>query len=457
MMSMNGKLTKTVQESIVLLLLAFLFTNVLSGVSVKAAAPPPVINVSPTGSDATGNGSPTNPYATPSHAVSVASAGSIIMVAPGMYNDMVTITKKVILKSNSSEPSDTIINAAGKPNGIVAYGSSAAGTIIEGFTVENADNHGIYVQDSYKVIITNNVVKNNGLNVIKGLGEDKAIQLTGVSNSTVSDNRVIGNLYGGIGVADDGSINSSWNLTAVPSAGIPAGQANPGSDNIISANAVLANTPNHCSIVISAYNQGEGVANNIISGNVVVGNTAGVIVAADTPNTVAVNNKVLSNTIENNGEAGVVVHSNAGGDVVSGNIISGNILSADGSGPKIIGIIIGGEGPVAVQNTTITNNIIQDEYFGIQIVNGKQTFVGGNDMVSVEMPINGTVTELGANTMATIGAQAPLMSGVSFETTAVVGFVMVIVGFVAGLMVLSKFAFPKKPEATNVSTKPEPA
>jgi hypothetical protein len=443
-MGMTEKLTKTLRKSVPWLVLAFLFTNVLSSVVVSAqTAPPPVINVSPSGSDATGDGSPTSPYATISHAVSVAPAGAILMVGPGTYNDMVTITKKVILESQSSEPSDTLINAAGKPNGIVVYGSSAAGTVIEGIAVENADNHGIYVQDSYKVIITNNLVNHNGVNVIKGLGEDKAIQLTGVSNSTVTDNKVTGNLFGGIGVADDGPINPSWNSTAVPSAGIPAGQPNPGSDNIISGNTVVANTPNHCSIVISAYNQGEGVMNNIISWNMVADNTAGVIVAADTPNTVAINNEVLSNTIVNNGEAGVVIHSNAGGDVVSGNIISGNIISADGSGPKITGVIIGGEGPVAVQNTTITNNIIQDEYTAIQIVNGKQTFVGGNRMVSVQIPINGTVTELAEATNTVLVSGAP-PTGISFETTAVVGFVMVIVGFVAGLLVLSKVAFPKK-------------
>ncbi len=440
-MGMNEKLTKTLRKSVPWLVLAFLFTNILCSVVVSAqTAPPPVINVSPSGSDATGDGSPTSPYATISHAVSVAPAGATVMVAAGTYNDMVTITNRLILKSQSSDPSDTLINAAGKPNGIVVYGLSAAGTVIEGFTVENADNHGIYVQDSYKVIVTSNVVKHNGLNIIKGLGEDKAIQLTGVSNSTVTDNKVIGNLYGGIGVADDGPINPSWNSTAVPNAGIPSGQPNPGSDNIISGNTVVANSPNHCSIVISAYDQGEGVTNNIISGNIVAYNTAGVIVAADTPNTAAVNNEVLSNTIVNNGEAGVVIHSNAGGDVVSGNIISGNIISADGSGPKITGVIVGGEGPVAVQNTTITNNVIQDEYTGIQIVNGKQTFVGGNRMVSVQVPINGTVT---AEAIVPVSG-APLTSGISFETTGVVGFVMVIVGFVAGLVVLSKFVFPKR-------------
>jgi hypothetical protein len=39
------------------------------------------------------------------------------------------------------------------------------------------------------------------------------------------------------------------------------------------------------------------------------------------------------------------------------------------------------------------------------------------------------------------------VSGTSLETTAMVSFGMVIVGFLAGLIVLSRFAFPKKKES----------
>ena len=231
----------------------------------------------------------------------------------------------------------------------MVIGSGAAGTVIQGLTVENANNEGIYVQDSSNVIVENNVVNHNGLNVIKGLGEIKGIQLTGTSDSTVAGNTVVDNLYGGIGVADDGPIDPSWNSTAAPGAGIPAGSANPGNDNTISGNIVAHNRPNHCAIVVSSYNQGEGVANNIVSNNLVVDNQNGVIVAADTPNTSATNNTIISNNILNNGEGGVVVHSNAPGDVVTGNAIINNVFNANGYAPGLVGIIIGGEGPVAVQ------------------------------------------------------------------------------------------------------------
>ena len=181
----------------------------------RAAAAPGVYYVSPSGSDSTGSGSIGSPYATISHAVAQAAAfyassccknASTVIVEPGTYNEMVVITTSLKLMSVSGQASNTIVNANGLDNGIVVVGPSSAGTVVEGFTTENANNHGIFVQDSSNVRVENNVATNNELNVQAGLGEDKAIQLTGTSNSIVSGNTITGNLYGGIGIADDGAM-----------------------------------------------------------------------------------------------------------------------------------------------------------------------------------------------------------------------------------------------------------
>lgn len=381
-----------------LVLVLLLSTALLTPVALQAhaASGPLVYYVSPSGSDSTGTGSSSSPYATISHAVAQAASthnASTIMVGPGTYHEMVIITTPVKLMSTSGQPTNTVVDASGLPVAIAVVGKGASGTVVEGLTAENSNNEGIYVQDSSNVVIENNVVTNNGLNVFKGVGEDKGIQLTGTVESTVAGNSVVGNLYGGIGITDDGPINPSWNATAAPSAGIPAGSPNPGNNDVVSGNSVTNNRPNHCAIVISSYNQGEGVANNIASDNVVVDNQNGVIVAADTPNTIAVNNTVISNNILNNGEGGVIVHSNAPGDVVSGNAILNNVIDSDGYLPTLEGIIVGGEGPVAVQSTTIVGNTFLNEAVGIQIVNGKGTMVGGNTMeANVKLPVNGTVT-----------------------------------------------------------------
>ncbi len=321
---MNKKLTKTLLKTAACLMLTFLFTNLLSSVVVVSAqaAPLTIFSVSPNGSDESGNGSLASPYRTISHGVALAPPGATLLVSPGTYNEMVNITQKVILKSRSSEPSDTVIDATGKSMGIMVMSPSTAGTVIEGFTVENANNHGIYVQDSSSVIIENNVVTHNGLSPTKAFsGEDKAIQLTGTSQSTVAGNKVVGNQFGGIAVTDDGPLNPGF---------YSPGSANAAVGNMISGNIVVSNRPAHCAIVVSAYNPNEGVINNIVSSNVVVDNSAGIIVAADTPNTMAVNNSVIFNTILNNGEGGVVIHSNAPGDVVTGTTVTGNTISGNG-------------------------------------------------------------------------------------------------------------------------------
>jgi len=367
----------------------------LTPVAHAATTPPQPFYVSTTGSDSRGNGSESSPFATITHAVSLAVAGQTVIVESGTYSEMVLITKQLTLMSQTSQPSSTVINALGQPVGIAVIGPASNGTVVEGFTVMNANNEGIFVQNSFNVVIDNNFVSNNGLNILPGLGESKGIQLTGTSESTVAGNTVVGNKYGGIGVTDDGSTDASWNATAAPSAGIPAGTSSPGDANLISGNTVANNHPNHCAIVISSYNPGEGVANNVVSGNTVVDNQNGVIIAADTPDTTAINNTIIYNNILNNGEGGVIVHSNAPGDVVTSNSILYNVISGDGYLPTLEGVIVGGEGLVPVADTSIIGNVFQNENIAVQIVLGTNTMVGGNTIgATVKLAYNGTVTQI---------------------------------------------------------------
>lgn len=443
------------------LLLASAFITPIA-LQAHAASGPLVYYVSPAGSDSTGTGSSSSPYATITHAVAQAALthnASTIMVEPGTYHESVVITTPVRIISTSGQPSNTVVNASGLPVGIAIVGHGASGSVVEGLTVENSNNEGIFIEDSSGVVVEYNVATNNGLNVFAGVGEDKGIQLTGTVASTVAGNTAVDNHYGGIGITDDGPIDPSWNTTAAPGSGVPAGSPNPGDNNVISGNTVTNNRPNHCAIVISSYNQGEGVANNIVSDNVVVDNQNGVIIAADTPNTMAVNNTVTSNNILNNGEGGVIVHSNAPGDVVTGNVIVNNVIDSDGYLPTLEGVVVGGAGPVAVQSTSILGNTFMDEGVGIQIVNGKGTIVGGNTMeVSVKLAVNGTVTyvqtgsagqvasETTATTTVTTAATAAAQGtttvteassggGITFALALVTAVATLIIGLVAGMVV----------------------
>ncbi len=351
---------------------------------------PVMLYVSTTGSNVTGNGSMANPYATIQYAVNAAPPHAVIVVEPGTYNEMVNVTKSLTIESVSGQPSNTIINATGRLFGIIVSGPTAIGTTINGFTIFGAASHGIFVEDSYNVVIEHNTLVHDGVNttLTQEIPEDKAIELVGVSNSTVVGNTVIDSLGGGIGVSDNGPINPGYIGSGVP---------NVASDNVISTNWII-NTVGGCGIVVSSYNAGEGVIGNIVTGNILVSDFSSIIIAADLPNTQALNNIVSYNTILNTGEAGVVIHSNAPGDVVDNNIIIGNTISADGDPfsvphiPIYTGILVGGEGPVPVKNTVISSNTIDKETYGVAVINGIGTQVLSNNIFtqSVQIPVNGT-------------------------------------------------------------------
>jgi len=334
----------------------------------------------------------------------------------------------------------------------VVVGPSASGSVVEGFATINADNHGIFVQDSSNVRVENNLASNNGLNVQTGVGEDKAIQLAGASDSAIVGNTIVGNLYGGAGITDDGAIDPSWNATAAPGSNIPAGTPNPGNNDTISGNTIINNRPNHCAIVVSAYDQGEGVSNNVVSDNLVVDNQNGVIVAADTPNTIANNNTVINNNIVDNGEGGVIVHNNSPGDVVKGNVILNNIISGNGYLPTLEGVIVGGEGPVAALNTVIEGNTFQNEAIGVEVVNGNNTMVGGNTMdATVKLAYNGTVTQISTSSgSGSDGISSPTTITVSVTQTSTALLTQTSVGAVT--QTITSTALPVSTTITTTST-----
>ena len=402
-----------------LLLASILLTGFVSvlPVTVVHAQPPPMVFVSPTGSDITGNGSAAAPYATISHGVSLAPPGGEVIVMPGTYKEMVNVSKPVYLISASGQPSNTVINAAGLLHGVEIIGAAVNASAVEGFTVENANAQGIFVQDASNVIISNNQVLNNVQNaalVCPFAGppagpcilEDKGIELIGTSGATVASNTVVGTVAdGGIGLSDDGPLNPgtpcNLNLTAGTCSGKPGG-SHPSIDNVVTSNTVVANTGG-CGIVVSAYDPGQGVIGNVVFNNDVVANAEGIVVATPIPGTSAINNTVMGNSVLNSFTEGIDIDFSSGafapGGVFSGNSVMGNVLSGNGPdydfsppGPTGIAVISPSSSPV--QGTTVAGNTIRNEYYGIGVFNATGTVVQSNTMdPSVSRPLTGaTVT-----------------------------------------------------------------
>ncbi len=389
-----------------LTILLICFLSTLPVIAVHGQQPT-IVYVSPTGSDAKGNGSSTNPYANITHAVSVAPVGAIVMIAPGTYTESVTITKPLTLESESSQPSNTIIDAAGALNGIAITGANANGTTIEGLTVENANGEGVYVQDASHVTVQFDYVLNNVLNASQVcpinilattppcILEDKAIELVGSSQSTVVGNTVVGSVGdGGIGISDDGPLDPG----VVENVFHPAtpGTNNPSTNNLVADNTVINNVGG-CGIVVSAYDPGQGVLDNVVLNNLVSGNAEGIVVATPIPGTSAVNNTVKDNTIVNSATEGVDIDGSSPNTTVAGNGVIGNVLSGNGPdydfpqpAPTAIAVLSPTNDPVT--GTLVIGNTIQNEVYGIGVFNASQTTIMGNTASSsVKVQLLGAV------------------------------------------------------------------
>jgi hypothetical protein len=272
--------------------------------------------------------------------------------------------------ATSGQTISSVVDATGCNVGIYV-GPGVTGVTIDGATVRNANDQGILVQDTTGITIKNSYVHDNDQSVNPAVAEDKAIELVGTSNSTVSNNNVIDNVgSGGIGVSDDGPMNPG-----APNPGTPM----PADNNTISFNTVSHNGAD-CGIVLAAYDAGEGLHNNVVNGNVLDSNHAGIVVATDSPNTTVVGTKVTNNTIMNSAIAGIIVHSNAPGDVLDGTVVTGNTLIANGPMPPHTtlptGIAVVGE-VENITNTTVSGNTYVNEYFNLWTLNTVGLTTGG--------------------------------------------------------------------------------
>jgi parallel beta-helix repeat protein len=323
--------------------------------------------VSPTGADQ-GNCT-SSPCLTINYAVGQADDGDKIAVASGTYHESVSITKRLVLVGHNATIDAT--GQASPPNGIVISGAGAAGTVVTGFTVENAGLEGIFVVQTTRITIEDNTVIRNDaygpfnplcVNQPDDCGE--AIHLQTVTNSTVRNNLVRDNV-GGILLTDENG---------------------PTFGNLIEGNQVLENTKD-CGITLAShwFNPAAaatpdvaGVYRNTVLHNVSNGNgAAGIGVFAGPPGAAAWGNHVSDNTALNNGEGGIMIHSHTPAQYVDKNVITHNTLAGNGIDPDNpvddapAGISIF-SAVVPIPHTVVAANRISDEHYGIITFNAQK-------------------------------------------------------------------------------------
>ena len=319
-----------------------------------------------------------------SAAVSAASPGDTIVVAPGTYKEQVVIAKSISLVALVKGLS--IIDAKGLSNGIFINGMWAApkagvsGVLVSGFRVRNANFEGVLIANASDVTIVDNHVLDNNKSLDIGGGEcpglpafetnegddcGEGIHLMGVDHSQIVRNESESN-SGGILISDETGTSRN---------------------NLISGNSVHDN-PYDCGITMASHGPATtviptatvsfGVLNNTIvhndssrNGLQLPGAGAGVGIFAPFPGTAAAGNVVSDNDLNNNGLPGVTMHNHAAApapappinlndNVITGNRISGNAADTEDAGTSgPTGINVFSVAPIT--GTVISQNVFEDE------------------------------------------------------------------------------------------------
>ena len=313
-------------------------------------------------------------------AVSAASSGDTILVAPGTYREDVIVTKPLSLVA--LDGNRVIIDATELPNGVFINGMGAmpnigvSSVVISGFTVKNANFEGILVANAYDTTLTGNHVLDNdkalsgkacpGLPAFEtNEGEDcgEGIHLMADMHSSVVRNIVEHNA-GGILISDETGVNRG-NLVS----------GNVVQDNVWDCGITMASHPPAVSIGPGPA-PSFGVFNNTISHNIsarngVSGSGAGVGIFATGPGTSDSGNVVIDNTLIGNGNGGVAMHNhgfapspspgvNFNDNVIVGNHFSGNGADTrDAATPGTVGINILSAAPIT--GTVVSQNTFDNE------------------------------------------------------------------------------------------------
>jgi Right handed beta helix region len=355
----------------------------------SAAASPATLFVSTHGSDANAC-TRSHPCRTISHAVGVASSGSIIVVRRGTYHESVAVPTELHLVGVRWP----VIDASGQFNGVVLLGGSK-GSSVSGFVVKNADQEGILAVHTSWVTIRHNVVVHNdqGMFASTPIGEcapvgeipgdcGEGIHLMSVAHAAVIGNAVTQNA-GGVLVSDE---------------------FGPSHHNVIGWNRIWRN-PYDCGITLPGHSPnavsstgarqptmggvyGNVIVHNVVNFNGLKGEGAGILMAAAGPGAGSYGNLVAWNSVTGNSMSGITVHSHAPGSDVNDNRFIGNRLSQnnmvgdpDAGVTKTTDILVfGGGGPIT--GTVARGNWLANAFFGVWTQNA-HTRLSGNHYANV--------------------------------------------------------------------------
>ena len=334
------------------------------------------------GHDTSTCGTSGHPCATIAQGLDRAANGAVVRVLPGHYHELVVMTRPARLVGFRAT-----INATGLSSGTgmtmiasaVTVTAAASGSTVEGFRVTGAYGEGIFVVGAHHVRIAHNHVFGNDVGTpastayfeCQPQGEipgdcGEGIHLMSATDSTIVRNRITHN-SGGILVTDE---------------------LGPAAGNRILRNRVAHNLYD-CGITMPGHNPDAlaadgtrqptvaGVHDNLVKGNIIIGNGlrgegAGVLFAAAMPGAASYDNRVVDNVIRRNELAGVTMHAHAPNQDISGNVIVHNNIGRNNLGgdpdagvTQTTGILIYSAVPTVTVHATVRHNHIHGNVFPI--------------------------------------------------------------------------------------------
>lgn len=330
--------------------------------------------------------------------------GHTIAVDPGTYVESVAVTKSLTIQSTSTNPEDTVVQAADAETytfSVCNLPSTIDYVTIGGFSITGA-THGVHLIAAEHCTITNNCFVGNDYGVFAW---STTLTDSTISNNTFENNRV--GIWGSFnGCTLSGNLDSGTGEGG--GIGIVDGTL-PGDGNTITGNHVL----NHESAI------GIDSSGNEVSGNYLSGNAIGLRLNGATDNYVAANvfeddggvhmfdgcsrNSLVGNTVD--GRPIVYLEGQSGGTVTeAGQVILVNCesvtvqdlnLSATAVGIVLLycsdctvtGNVIAETGYQAIvsyhsDDNCVYRNEFRDNPFAIRLENSRDNSIYLNDFVS---------------------------------------------------------------------------
>jgi nitrous oxidase accessory protein NosD len=246
--------------------------------------------VSPTGNDATGDGSSGNPWATIQHAINSSAAGDVIYVAAGTYSQQLTINKSLTLRganwginpNTGVRGPESVLDFTSVTGSPLISLSTSGKVILDGFKI--VDNNATGGRAALAItVVTTHEIRNCIFERIVASGSPSTTRGIEISPSSTGGITIDGNLFKGGGTADLFT-NRTW-TSAIYSNGGGTATAITNSvfrfcrtainfDDFTSAQVVTGNTFDQNGTAMSFGGVSPTSGNFTIAGNALIASTS---------------------------------------------------------------------------------------------------------------------------------------------------------------------------------------